>query len=288
MSYELIRYEKESPLARIVLDQPRKRNPLSNALRDEFEDALHDADEDDAIRVVIVKGAGPAFSAGYDLTPKPVPDFGSADGNLHKQLYDLKRSGQRWLRAIWDFRKPVIAQVHGFCMAGANDLAGVCDLTLAAEDTIFSVNESRVLGTNHLLGLWPLLIGMKKTKELFFTGGYVTGTEAAELGMINRAVPYERLDEETEALARRVAMAPAELLHSIKQGVNRWYEIMGLDTMVRSTAEWDGLGSQNPKIAEWARIVESEGVRAALDWRDGPYGDRPFPYEPKGPKDDES
>ena len=118
-------------------------------------------------------------------------------------------------------------------MAGANDLAGVCDLTIAAEDTIFSVNEARVLGINHLLGLWPLLIGMKKTKELFFVGGWVTGREAAELGMVNKAVPFEELEEETEAMAQRVAMAPAELLQSIKRGVNRWYEIMGLDAMVR-------------------------------------------------------
>ncbi len=283
MSYRLVLYEKSPPLARIILNQPQKLNPLSNALRDELEDALQNADDDEAIRVVIIKGAGRAFSAGYDLTPKDVPDFGSADGNVHKQLYDLKRSGLRWLRAIWDFRKPTIAQVHGYCMAGANDLAGVCDLTVASEDAIFSVNEARVLGMNHLLGLWPLLLGMKKTKELFFTGGYVTGKEAAELGMVNKAVPFERLDAEVEDLAQRVAMAPAELLHSIKQGINRWYEIMGLDTMVRSTGEWDGLGSMNPKLREWGELVQTKGLRAALDWRDGPYGDRPFPHRPKGP-----
>lgn len=159
----LVRCEKDSPLARIILNDPQKLNPLSNALRDQFEAALRDAGEDDAIRVVIVKGAGRAFSAGYDLTPKSVPDFGSPDGNLHRMIHDLQASGLRWLRAIWDFRKPVIAQVHGYCMAGANDLAGVCDLTIAAEDAIFSVNEARVLGINHLMGLWPLLIGMKKT-----------------------------------------------------------------------------------------------------------------------------
>lgn len=283
MSYQWIRYEKDPPLARIVLDNPEKMNPLSNALRDELEQALDDAGGDDSVRVVILKGSGRAFSAGYDLTPREDPDFG--DPNLHRQIDKLKHSGLRWLRSIWDFRKPVVAQVHGYCMAGANDLAGVCDLTIAAEDAIFSVNESRVLGTNHLLGLWPLLIGMKKTKELFLTGGYVTGREAAELGMVNRAVPFEDLEQETEALARRVAMAPDELLFSIKQGINRWFEIMGLDAMARATTEWDGLASKNPKLEQWAEIVQSQGVTAALDWRDRPYGDRPFPFEPRSPDD---
>ncbi len=283
MAYALILYAKNPPVGRITLNNPAKLNPLSNDLRDEFEHALDDAAAEEEIRVVIVKGAGRAFSAGYDLTPKPQPDFGGPTAGLHKQIDDLRRSGLRWLRAIWDFRKPVIAQVHGYCMAGANDLAGVCDLTVAAEDAIFSVNEARVLGTNHLLGLWPLLIGMKKTKELFFTGGYVTGKEAVELGMVNRAVPFERLEDEVETLAQRVAMAPIELLQSIKQGVNHWYEIMGLDAMVRATAEWDGLASKNPKIEKWAEIAEAQGIRAALDWRDVPYGDRPFPHRPKAP-----
>jgi len=281
VSQQRIRYEEDPPLARVVLDDPDKLNPLGNALRDELERALAAAESNDAIRVVIIAGAGRAFSAGYDLTPGDTPDF--ADPNAHRQIYKLQHSGLRWLRAIWDFRKPVIAQVHGYCMAGANDLAGVCDLTIAAEDAIFSVNESRVLGTNHLLGLWPLLIGMKKTKELFFTGGYVTGKQAAELGMVNLAVPVERLEEETEALARRIAQAPEELLYAIKQGVNRWYEIMGLDSMVRATAEWDGLASMNPKMERWMELVRTQGVRAALDWRDKPYGDRPFPHVPKSP-----
>ncbi len=92
---------------------------MSNALRDLLEDALQDANDDEAIRVVIIKGAGRAFSAGYDLTPNDVPDFGSPGGSVHKQFYDLRRSGPRWLRAIWDFRVPTIAQVHGYCMAGS-------------------------------------------------------------------------------------------------------------------------------------------------------------------------
>lgn len=283
VSYRLIRYEEDAPIARIVLDNPEKMNPLSNALRDELEHALEDAGADEATRVVIISGSGRAFSGGYDLTPNDAPDFD--DPSLHRKIQKIKHSGLRWLRAIWEFPKPVVAQVHGYCMAGANDLAGVCDITVAAEDAIFSVNESRVLGTNHLLGLWPLLIGMKKTKELFFTGGYVTGKEAAELGMVNRAVPFEDLERETDLLARRIAMSPDELLFSIKQGVNRWYEIMGLEAMVRATTEWDALGSQNPKLAEWAERVQSGGVRAALDWRDKPYGDRPFPFTPKSDVD---
>lgn len=283
MAYEFIKYEKETPIARITLDQPDHLNPLSNLLRDDVEDALKDAEADEDIRVIIIKGAGRAFSAGYDLTPKEEPDFGNTEGSLHVQMDDIRKSSMRWIRAIWDCRKPVIAQVHGYCMAGANDLAGICDVTIAAEDTIFSVNESRVLGMNHLLGLWPLLIGMKKTKELFLAGGYVTGKEAEELGMVNKVVPYEALEAEVEAYAQRVAMAPSELLQSIKFGINRWYEIMGLESMARATAEWDTLGSKNPKIAEWGKIVQAEGVAAALDWRDIPYGDRPFPYKPKGP-----
>ena len=130
---QFIRLDVEDRVANIILDRPEKLNAWSWESARQISARADEIRFDDSIRVVIVKGAGRAFSAGYDLTPKPVPDFGGADGNLHHLLYDLKRSGLRWLRAIWDFRKPVIAQVHGYCMAGANDLAGVCDLTVAAE-----------------------------------------------------------------------------------------------------------------------------------------------------------
>ncbi len=158
-------------------------------------------------------------------------------------------------------------------MAGGNDLAGICDLTFAAEDAIFSVNEARALSINHLFGLWPLLIGMKRTKELFFTGGFVTGKEAAEMGMINRAFPADRLDAEVEQFARKMARIPRDLLHSHKAAINRWFEIMGLDAMVKSTAEWDTIASDNPARDAWAEIMRQKGLHAAIEWRDGPFAD---------------
>ncbi|MEE9285848.1 MAG: enoyl-CoA hydratase-related protein [Dehalococcoidia bacterium] len=271
MPYDNILYSKADRIARITLNRPEKLNPLSNPLRDDLEHALRDAEDDPDTHVIIIKGAGRAFSAGYDLMRH---DFQPrTTGTMQEQIDLIRKSGQRWMQCIWNLRKPVIAQVHGYCMAGGNDLAGVCDLTFAAEDAIFSVNESRALGINHLFGMWPLLIGMKKTKELFFTGGFLTGKEAEELGLINRAFPADRLEEEVEKFAAKMAMLPNELLHSHKHAINRWFEIMGLDAMVKSTAEWDIIAAKNPNNAAWAEISRAQGVRAAIEWRDAPFHD---------------
>ncbi|MCH7553376.1 MAG: enoyl-CoA hydratase/isomerase family protein [Chloroflexi bacterium] len=270
MAYEFVIYEKDGPLAKITLNRPERLNPLSNRLRDDLDHALADADAeaDDDIHVIIIKGSGRAFSSGYDLIAH---DFSPKNGAIQEQVDLIRKSGQRWMQTIWNLRKPVIAQVHGFCMAGGNDLAGICDLTFAAEDAIFSVNEARALGINHLFGLWPLLLGIQKTKELFFTGGFITGKEAEELGLVNRAFPADKLEE--EAFARKMSMLPVDLLHAHKHAINRWYEIMGIDAMVKSTGEWDVLAANNPNRQKWMEILQEKGLGAAIDWRDSPFQD---------------
>jgi len=271
-SYANLLYETKGHLAKITLNRPEKLNALSADLRNELDVAVQAADDDREVRVLIIKGSGRAFSAGYDLSGSGRPGAYQGPRTLEDSIYYLRRSGERWMRLLWNMRKPVIAQVHGFCLAGGNDLAGSCDIIIAADDAIFGVPMARALGIHHTLGFWPLTIGMRKTKELMYCGDAISGKEAERIGMVNRSVPEEKLDETVERLANRIAILPTTLLQSHKQCINRWYEIMGVDAMVRVADEFDAIANKTEAGDRFREISQSKGLKAALEDRDTPYG----------------
>ena len=186
MDYETVFTEIEGPVAYITLNRPEKLNAISQQLRADLEAALADLDEGDDVRVVVLKAAGRAFCAGYDLAPRP--GGGGTRRSIAQDRDGLRKSVERWL-AMWNFRKPIIAQVHGYCLAGGGELAGMCDLIFCAEDAQFGHPAGRALGIPPTLGLWPVKIGMLKSKELLFTGDTIDGKEAERIGMVNRALP---------------------------------------------------------------------------------------------------
>jgi enoyl-CoA hydratase len=274
-------YETEGSVAFLTLNRPDRRNALTPTMMDDLETAVETADLDEGIRVLVIKADGPAFSSGYDMggVPVPPPD---ADGNpvpfdtsarafLHRKLYAVRRNGNWWLKLLWDMRKPTIAQVSGYCLAGGNDLALCCDLVYAAEDAKFGMPQGRALGVTHTHALLPLLIGMRKAKELSFTGDSISGVEAERMGLINRAFAPEKLDAEVRRVAERVALTPGEMLMSSKWSINRVYETMGLDAMIRNSNEWDAIGGFNPRSEEFYRVAATQGMKAAIAFRDGPY-----------------
>ncbi len=269
MQYETVFYDVEGPVAYLTLNRPEKLNAISPQLRDDLEAALRALDDGDEVRVVVLKAAGRAFCAGYDLTPRP-----GAGGrrSIARDRDGLRKSIERWLW-MWNYRKPIIAQVHGYCLAGGGELAGMCDLIFCADDARFGHPAGRALGIPPTLGLWPVKIGMLKSKELLFTGDTIDGKEAERIGMVNRALPAAELDGFVRRFAERVAQVPLDALTVHKHVVNRWFEVMGLRTGAAEGAEFDAIYHETPAAAEFARIARERGLKAALEWRDTPFGD---------------
>ncbi len=267
-------------VGRITLNRPEKMNALSQELMYEFNDALHDMEANSDIRVIIVKGEGRTFSAGYDLTPPR----GGADAVVrsHKVSDDKKRrmlmgirTGMQQITDIhmyfWNMAKITIAQVHGYAVAGGCELAMMADLVVAAEDAQLGHPGLRGLGTSRTGVIWPLVIGMRKAKELYYTGENVTGLEAEEIGMINYAWPKDELDDRAIAFADRIANLSADHLAILKVNMNRFYENMGIYSSVRSSTDLDAAAQFTESSYQYQDQMRENGLKEALNWRDGPY-----------------
>ena len=271
MNYETVLCDIEGAVAYVTLNRPEKLNAISPQLRDDLEGVLRELDEGDAVRVVVLKAAGRAFCAGYDLTPRQGGDY-TGRRSIAQDRDGLRKSIERWLW-MWNYRKPIIAQVHGYCLAGGGELAGMCDIIFCAEDARFGHPAARALGIPPTLGLWPAKIGMLKSKELLFTGDTIDGVEAERIGMVNKAVPAAELDGFVRNFAERVSMVSLDALSVHKHVVNRWFEIMGLRTGAAEGAEFDSIYHETPSFHEFGRISREHGLKAALEWRDNPFGD---------------
>jgi enoyl-CoA hydratase len=257
-------------IRRITLNRPEKRNALNNVLRGELFDALYAHDADPAVRVTIIRGAGPAFCSGYDLGAdlregRPWRTAGG-EGDWARHVVD------GWFQ-IWDLRKPVIAQVHGFCLAGGSELATACDLVYVAEDAQIGYPAIRSMAAPDLqYQAW--LLGMRGAMEAMLTGDALSGIEAARLGFANRAFPAERLEAEVLAMAERVAKIPSDLQHLNKRTVHRAMEIMGIRTAIRAGTDLHALGWHQPSSREYMqKMREAARVKDALTARDADFGD---------------
>ncbi len=265
----------------ITLNRPEKLNALSQELLYDFDAALHDMEADHTIRVIVVKGAGRAFSAGYDLTPSQktgadavVRRHRGVDDKGRRLLMGI-RTGMQQITDIhmyfWNMAKVTIAQVHGYAVAGGCEMAMMADLVVAADDAQLGHPGLRGLGTSRTGVIWPLVIGMRKAKELYYTGENVTGTEAEEIGMINYAWPKEELEDRTLAFADRLANMSADHLAILKVNMNRFYENMGIYSSVRSSTDLDAAGQFTEFSYDWQEKMREEGLKDALQWRDGPF-----------------
>ncbi|MFC1940452.1 enoyl-CoA hydratase-related protein [Chloroflexota bacterium] len=267
MSYENIILEKGNGIAHLILSRPVKRNALSRALLREFDSAIDDVQRDPAMRVLVIKGAGKAFCAGFDLTDPEARD--RENMALFEFVEEERESGyrsmDRWLR-LWNVSQAVIAQVHGYCLAGGCELAMICDITIAAEDAILGYPVSRMgVSSRHI---FPWVLGMKRTKELLLTGNNISGSEADRIGMINRAVPANKLEEEVDKLARRIAEMPLELIKLHKAATNKTFEIMGFKSAIDYGLELHALGHLTDSRSNFDKTVKENGLKAAVTDRD--------------------
>lgn len=266
----------------IQLNRPEKMNALSHNLRGELFDALKGFEADPQVKVIIIRGSGRAFSAGYDLSgiQNTQDDREYIDSRSGLPSVGPVHPGQgQWPQhllsgywQIWECVKPVIAQVHGYCLAGATELATMCDLMIIAEDAIIGYPPVRAMTSVDVL-YHPWHMPQKKARELVYTGDSLTGVEAAEIGWANKAVPVEDLCSVTETLAERIANVDSPMLQMSKRQMNRSYEIMGIRTAMAVGADIQTLSAERPGGGEFGRISREKGLKAALSWRDGPFED---------------
>jgi len=255
-------------VSRITLNRPESRNALNNVLRGELYGQLEANDNNPAVKVTIIRGAGKAFCAGYDLKAnngKNQP-FHTApgDGNWARHVVD-------GFFRVWDLAKPVIAQVHGYCLAGGTELATSCDLVYVAEDAQigYPVVRSMSPPDNQF---FPHLLGLRNAMEMMLTGDALTGVEAAEQGFANRAFKIDELEANVLNIATRIAKVPTDLQQMNKRAVHRQMELMGVRAAIRSGTEIQALAFHTESTQAHFKELAA-GLTDALTSRDQKFGD---------------
>ena len=277
MDYETLLYDVDGPVATITFNRPERLNTIVPPMPDEFEAAIGEAARDASVKVVVLRGAGRSFCAGYD--------FG---GGFH-HWDEMVATDGRWdpgkdfigssaygptqkFWSIWRLPKPVIAQVHGWCVGGGSDMALSADIVIASEDAQIGTPYSRMWGC-YLSGMWIYRLGLAKAKWHALTGTPLSGREAADVELINAAVPFERLEVEVAAVAAQLAAVPASQLAAMKLVVNHAYENMGIGSTQTLGPILDGLMRNTPDAQRFIELAASDGVGAAIAERDGPFAD---------------
>jgi enoyl-CoA hydratase len=269
-------------VARVTLNRPEKLNSLSPDLLEDLRSLLQAMEFDRGIRVIVVRGSGRAFSTGYDIGGGPARSGHPSDYDVHRTdergtLVDVRTNMVRisdFYLYLWNMAKVTIAQVHGYCLAGGVELAMVHDLVVASEDAVFGHPGTRGLGTSRTAAIWPLVIGMRKSKELLYTGDNVSAREALQTGMINSVVPSDMLDAEVERIADRIAIQSADSLALQKRSVNAFYEAMGIHASVHAATDTDAMYQSSRQGQIWQEKVRESGMREAVRWRDNQYRER--------------
>ncbi len=282
--YETLLYGVADRVATITLNRPDRLNTIVPPMPDEFESAVAAATVDEKVKVIVLRGAGRAFCAGYDFGggfrhwDAAVSTEGRWDPGKDFAWAVSPYGPTQKFMSMWRTPKPVIAQVHGWCVGGGSDMALCADLIIAAEDAQIGTPYSRVWGS-YLSGMWVYRLGLTKAKEHALTGKPLSGRQAADVELINAAVPFEQLEQTVAAQAEQLAAIPSSQLAAMKLIVNQAYENMGLHAMQTLGPILDGLMRNTPSGLAFVDQAEAEGVRAATEQRDAPFGD----YSAAGP-----
>ena len=272
LDFKCLTYQRKGSICYLTLNRPEKLNALNAELLSEFRQALDAIDTDPEVRVVILTGAGRAFSAGFDIERDPgQPDPQQAGADAWRE--HLKSHIETFMM-VWNLSVPVIAAVNGYALAGACELVQVCDIKIASERAVLGEPEIRV-GLGPPLLITPFSVGLTRAKELLLTGDTIDAHEAARIGLINRVVPHDQLMPECERVARKITRISRVGIKMSKIAVNRALESMGFLTAIQQNLElvthFDT--SATPEQEEFNAIREEKGLRAALDWRDARFRD---------------
>jgi len=266
-----VQYERDGRLARITLNRPAALNAIDETLLPQLAAAVAEANADDAVHVIVLSGAGPAFCAGYDLKvwaerPRPIP--GSQDMPWDPTIdYALMGRNTELIMSLWRGLKPVLCKVQGYAVAGGSDIALSCDIVVMAEDARIGYPPTRVWGCPQT-GWWVYRLGAERAKRLLLTGDLISGRQAADWGLVSEAVPAEQLDEAVESLAARMASVPKNQLILQKLMVNQALENMGLGTTQLIATVFDGITRHTPEGVGFKARVEDVGFKQAVAERD--------------------
>lgn len=265
---DLVRTEYRGEVAWLTINRPKKLNALSVEVMQELSQALTAAEEDSAIKVVVLKGGDNAFSVGYDIAQEVEMGVSTAEQWHAGLTNNIGLSMQ-----VWRLKKPVIAAVSGWALAGGCELAMACDLIVASDDAQFGEPEIR-FGSGPVTLLMPFLLGQKATNELLYTGDIIDAARAETLGMVNRVVNKADLEQTVDLLARKIALTPLSILRFTKRTITRAYDAMGLTSAVESNLDLAAVlnSAETPERAEFSELVATKGLGAALAWRDKRYG----------------
>lgn len=277
--FETLLYTSEPPVATITMNRPDSLNTIVPPMPDEIEAAIGIAERHPAVKVIVLRGAGRAFSAGYDFGGgfkhwgEAMTTDGRWDPGKDFAVVTARETGPtNKFMAIWRSSKPVIAQVHGWCVGGARDYALCADIVIASDDAVIGTPYARMWGA-YLTGMWLYRLSLAKAKWHSLTGEPLTGKEAAAVELINESVPFERLEERVSEIANKLCRIPLSQLQAQKLVVNQAYENMGLSSTQTLGGILDGLMRNTPDALGFVETAATEGVRAAIERRDGPWGD---------------
>jgi enoyl-CoA hydratase len=279
MPFQTLLYDVTDAVATITLNRPERLNTIVPPMPRELETAVHDAIADPDVKVIVLRGAGRSFCAGFDFGQ----GFHHWDEALNTDgAWD---SGKDFVCAtapslapvpqfmsLWRSPKPVIAQVHGWCVGGGSDMALCADLVIASDDARIGTSYSRMWGC-YLSGIWLYRLGLTRAKEYALTGKPLSGIEAAEAGLINASVPFARLEADVAERAAQLISIPSSQLSAMKLIVNQAYDNMGLASTQLLGPVLDGLMRNTPDAARFIELAEREGVHGAVTRRDAPFGD---------------
>ena len=274
MDFETLLYDVDGPIATVTLNRPERLNTIVPPMPDEFEQAITAATRDDTVKVIIVRGAGRAFCAGYDFGggfshwDEHITTDGAWDpGKDFAWATDRLVAPTQKFMSMWRSHKPVIVQVHGWCVGGASDTALCGDLVIAAEDAQIGTPYSRMWGA-YLSGMWIYRLGLTKAKEYALTGKPLSGREAADIGLINEAVPFDDLEATVLERANQLASIPLSQLAAQKLVVNQAFENMGIAATQTLGPILDGLMRNTPDALRFIDRAETDGVGAVVSERD--------------------
>jgi enoyl-CoA hydratase/carnithine racemase len=257
--------ERDGPLAWLTLNRPERLNALNRTLLGELVQALADLKDDASARVLAIRGAGRAFSAGYDMrAQEDAPE--SVDAEHDDIVDDFERlcANLRIFESIWDYPKPVIAAVHGYCLAGATQLCVQCDMTIVARDAQIGF-PAIPAGGGYISPMWMLFVGPKRAKQMsFVASSRISGQTASDWGWANYAVEQDELFDDVAALARRIAKIPAPIIRMKKYSINRAAEVQGFRLIPSLGAETDALLHYSEAVKELQALIRTEGMKAAI------------------------
>ncbi len=264
---DVVLYEQSDGIATITLNRPEKLNAMNVQVVEQLGAYVASAGADDSVKVVILAGAGRAFSAGFDINDEL--EDGTESAVDWQQV--LTRDSDMTM-AIWSCPKPTIAAVQGYCLAGGCEVAMACDMVVAADDATFGEPEIQY-GSGPVTLLMPFVLGQKKTNELLFTGDRITASAALAAGLVNAVVPRDELESAALELARRIAPTPLAVLRLTKQALNRAYAAMGLRDAVTANLDISAIlnSADTAEQREFDRVAKEQGLKAALAWRDARY-----------------